>query len=174
MHFILFTIFLFTFSNFYFYRRIFLNFIPFSFFKESMFSLISFESLYVLLSDVTEVETCSGCSVNSCLHGPLDLCSYRFPRFPRCSFFASCFFSDFYATDFLMNFLIRKVMMSSSVERLSFLCIWSTSWGADGSVLLTWLWRWAFLSAGCKLQVSGFQVIVLFQCYNKVFFCTNA
>lgn len=145
----------------------------FSFFKESMFSLISFESLYVLLSDVTEVETCSGCSVNSCLHGPLDLCSYVFPRFPRCSFFASCFFSDFYATDFLMNFLIRKIM-SSSVERLSFLCIWSTSWGADGSVLLTWLWRWAFLSAGCKLQVSGFQVIVLFQCYNKVLFCTNA
>lgn len=100
-----------------------MNFLPFSFFKESMFSFISFDSLYVMLSDVTEVETCSGFSMNICLHVPLGLCNYIFPRFlrfPKIFFFASCFFSDFYATDFLVNFLIRKVMSSSSGGFLSY------------------------------------------------------
>lgn len=88
-----------------------------------MFSFISFDSLYVMLSDVTEVETCSGFSLNICLHVPLGLCNYIFPRFlrfPKIFFFASCFFSDFYATDFLVNFLIRKVMSSSSGGFLSY------------------------------------------------------
>lgn len=84
-----------------------------------MFSFISFESLYVLLSDVREVETCSGFSVNSCLHVPLFAVTYSqdFLHVPS----LHLDFSDFYAADFLVNFLIRKVVSSSS-GRLSFLC----------------------------------------------------
>lgn len=140
MHFILFTIFLFTFSNFYFYRRIWRIFYLFLFSGGPCFPLFLSRARLCLLSDVTEVEPCSGFSVYTLAFMFLltfaVMYSQDFLDVPS----LHLAISDFYATDFLVNFLIRKVRSSSS-GRLSFLCIWSASGGADESVLLSWLWR---------------------------------